>query len=308
MIPIPTRGYSKRMAVYLKEMFPPGQRLLQAIFLSGSFMMVLSWIKGSSFDLLSGYSLAGAWSVFTLLLVLRLMDELKDQDIDDRLFPQRPLPSGKVLENDIAFSLCIAMALFLIPAIGNSTNFLVATAVLSYALLMFKFFFIPKILKKHLLLNLLTHNPIIPIMLLYLAQLYLQSQQLSWRQIDGNILWLIGMYWLLLFSWEFVRKIRAPRAEDAYVTYSQIFGFRGSVAIAIGVQLLALLLGIYFQQQLQLSFVFLLIFLVGFTLPLIAGVRFLLTEKPGTALLRPYTEGYILSCYLAIICEFTLGI
>lgn len=307
MIHFPTPGYRQRMGVYLTEMFPPGQRLLQAIFLSGSFMMALSWIKGTSFHFFSGYSLTGAWSIFMLLLILRLMDELKDQEIDRRLFPHRPLPSGKVTENDIAFSLLIAIALFLLSAIGESRNFLIASAVVIYALLMFKFFFIPKILKKHLLLNLLTHNPIIPIMLIYLVQCYLQAHQLSWRQIDGDILWLIGMYWLLLFSWEFVRKIRAPQAEDAYVTYSRIFGFRSAIFIAIGVQLLALLLGVYFRQQFQLSFVFLLIFLAGFTLPLIAGVRFLVKKDSHNAPLRPYTEGYILSCYLAIICEFTLG-
>ncbi len=307
MIHLPSPGYRQRMSVYLNEMFPPGQRVLQAIFLSTSFMMVLSWIEGGSYTFFSGYNLAGAWSVFMLLLILRLMDELKDQDIDRRLFPNRPLPSGRVEAKDIACSLVIAMALFLIPAIGNNTNFLLACAVLVYALLMFKFFFIPRILKKHLLLNLLTHNPIVPIMLIYLAQLYLQGHQLSWRQVDGDIFWLIGMYWLLLFSWEFVRKIRLPQQENAYVTYSRIFGYRGAVIIAIVIQLLALLSGIYFRQQLQLSFVFLVIFLAGFTLPLIAGMRYLLKKVSINKPLRPYTEGYILSCYLAIICEFALG-
>ena len=46
---------------------------------------------------------------------LRLMDELKDQEVDRALFRDRPLPSGRIHEADIVFTLWVGIALFLAP-------------------------------------------------------------------------------------------------------------------------------------------------------------------------------------------------
>jgi hypothetical protein len=48
-------------------------------------------------------------------------------------------------------------------------------------------------------------------------------------------------------NWEISRKIRIPRNESAYVTYSQIWGFRGAITVSLCLQTLsALLIGIFF--------------------------------------------------------------
>ena len=45
--------------------------------------------------------IVGAYTVFAFLMWLRIADDLKDYETDMRLFPDRPLPSGRVTKKDI---------------------------------------------------------------------------------------------------------------------------------------------------------------------------------------------------------------
>ena len=69
----------------------------------------------------SPYLLLGVWSYFAVPLMLRLMDELKDADIDRELFPDRPLPSGRVLESDIKRSLAAVAAALILAGLETAS-------------------------------------------------------------------------------------------------------------------------------------------------------------------------------------------
>jgi len=138
---LPDKGFGKRMRVYLREMFPPVPRLGSAALLYGSFTVLLARIHGVPGPLISPLALLGVWNVFALLLVLRLMDELKDREIDLALFKERPVPSGRVRESDIRASLAVMVVLYLGANAVTRPTFLAAAVVLGYALLMFKYFF-----------------------------------------------------------------------------------------------------------------------------------------------------------------------
>lgn len=307
MVWLSRESYFGRMGVYLAEMFPVPARLVSSALLYISFVMLLSRIHRVETSLSSLDTLVGIWSLFSLMLILRLMDELKDREIDLELFRDRPLPSGKVLESDIRLTLVGVIVLYVMANIWLGEVFLMALFVLGYALLMFKYFFIPRLLRKHLLLNLATHNPIVAIMLTYVVGIFAAQHGFALRDLDwSSSLLVIAMYWSLFFAWEIARKIRSPEEENAYVTYSQIFGRLGAVLVAIGAQTIAFGIGLYFYRTLSLSTIFLVILAAGYGMTVWGHARFLMKPNPVTSRLKPFAERYILTVLVAHTIEHGL--
>lgn len=307
MVRLPGQGYFGRMGVYLAEMFPIRVRLISSALLYVSFVMLLSRIHGVETSLSSLDTLVGIWSLFSLMLILRLMDELKDREIDFELFRDRPLPSGKVLESDIRLTLVGVIVLYVMANIWLGEVFLMALFVLGYALLMFKYFFIPRLLRKHLLLNLATHNPIVAIMLTYVVGIFAAQHGFALRDLDwSSSLLVIAIYWSLFFAWEIARKIRSPEEENAYVTYSQIFGRLGAVVVALGAQTIGFGIGLYFYRTLSLSTIFLAMLVAGYGMTVWGHARFLVDSNPVTSKLKPFAERYILTVLVAHTIEHGL--
>jgi 4-hydroxybenzoate polyprenyltransferase len=308
MFALPKKGYLRRMRVYLAEMFPIHGRIASSVLLYVSFVSVLGRIHRVKISILSSHTLIGIWNILSLMLILRLMDELKDREIDQELFRNRPLPSGRVWESDIQFSLVVMTILYLAGNLLAVGAFWMAGLVLGYAFLMFRYFFIPRILRKHLLLNLATHNPVVPLMLLYLLILFSAHYEIGLRGLDWALsLLLIGMYWAMFFAWEIARKIRSKEEEDAYVTYSQIFGRPGAVLVAGGAQTTAFGIGCYFFWTLSLPGIYLVILAAGYGMTVWGHVRFLSRPNPVTSKLKPFAERYVLSIIVAQMagCAFS---
>lgn len=288
---LPPPGFGSRMRVYLAEMYPVPVRLLTAALVSFSFMTILERIHGLPGPGLSPYRLLGCWSVFGLMLILRLMDELKDAEIDRALFRDRPLPSGRVLEGDITFSLAVAAALYVPSHAGAGAASWSAAAVLGYAALMFRWFFVPGVMRGRLGLTLATHTPIIPLLLLHLLVLFAVEQGLRASQIRwAPSLLAVGLYWALVFAWEISRKIRSREEENAYVTYSRLLGQNRAVLLAAAAQTLALAAALYLVGAHRMSWAFAVAPAAGWTAALRAHARFLLRPGPQTSRLRPFAE------------------
>ncbi len=302
-LPGPVRGYFTRMGLYLGEMYPLPTRLVSSLLFCLSFTVFLQRMHNIPFCV-SWYTIVGAGSIFLLLLILRLMDELKDREIDRLLFRERPLPSGKVREPDILFSLGAAVAAYLSVNLWTGTAFWAALFVLGYALLMFKYFFIPEILRRNLLLNLATHNPIVPLMLLYLALLFSKQSHLALVSLNWpRVLLLMAMYWSMALAWELARKIRCREEENAYVTYSQLFGRVGAVALVWTLQTIPLGIGIYFFRELSFSWLFLALSFAGYGMAVWAHLHFLVNPNPVSSKLRPFAEWYMLGVFMAVIAD-----
>jgi len=303
----PEQGFLKRMRIYLAEMYPVPIRLLSSALLYVSFAALLGRIHGVHVQILSLFTIVGIWSVFALGLILRLMDELKDKAIDQKLFSHRPVPAGKVFESDIWFSLVTVIALYVFANIWIAGALWMTFLVLKYSFLMFRYFFIPDTLRKHLLLNVATHNPFVPIMLLYILVLFSVEHDLSLIDLDWNSsLCVITGYWAMFFAWEISRKIRSHEEEDQYVTYSRIFGRAGAVLVAVSAQSVTLIIGLYFYWTLSLSGVFLAMILLGYAITMWGHARFLLNPNPVTSKLKPFAERYILIVLMANLLEHTL--
>jgi 4-hydroxybenzoate polyprenyltransferase len=71
------------------------------------------------------------------------------------------------------------------------------------------------------------------------------------------------MFWLLLLSWELARKIRYPEEETAYITYSKIFGLQNAIIILYVIQLITVLIAVYFYLVLELSNIYLITLIIA---------------------------------------------
>lgn len=298
-------GFFTRIGIYLKEMYPIPQRLIYSTLMYLSFAILASKIQSVTLDLSSPIHLIGIINVFTILLILRLMDELKDKDLDEDLFSERPLPSGRVRESDISFSLIALIVLFITINVFSWATLLAALMVLCYTLLMFRYFFIPKILRKYLLLNLATHNPIIPVIIIFLLIMFGAQNDLPLSSLLNQYsILLVVWFWSLLFSWEITRKIKSPEEENEYVTYSQIFGYIGAVIIAAVVQTLTFIISLYFFLIFDLSWFYLLTITFAYIIVISGHVRFIHIPNTSTSKLKYFTEAYILTLFLAVIIDY----
>lgn len=295
-------GFLGRIGAYLSEMYPLPRRLVGAAMIFAAVSISLHRLNAVPLELASYWSALGIWSVFALLLILRIMDEFKDRDIDEQLFRDRPLPSGRVKESDLTFALVAVCVLFVAAHVPAGPALWSGLVVLGYAFLMFRFFFFPDQMRRSLPLALVTHNPIIPLMVLHLVVIFSVQAALSL----GDLNWmpvglLVLMIWAPGFAWEIARKIRSPEEEDAYVTYSQLLGRRGAVALAAGAQAVSFLIGGYFAAVSLVSFWLPVIQLTGFVMVLWAHLRFLRNPSPLTSKLGPYAETYMTFVLAALI-------
>jgi hypothetical protein len=298
-------AFCGRMKCYFQEMFPLARHLALSAIAAIGIAGFVRTVHGASIPFSAQAIVSPAWNIFAMLLILRLMDELKDRDIDRRLFPERPLPSGRVRESDIRGSLIAAMALYLSANAYSMTVLLWAVLVMGYAGLMFVRFFAPERLERSLPITLATHTPSAPLMLLQACvaaadRLGVPMSDLRW----GAVLPYVGMIWFSILGWELARKIRAPEEETAYVTYSQILGPRGAIAAAAAVQGLAVLLGVYLYVRLDPPALYLGVLALGWLLCAVAYARFLHRPNSTTSRLKPFAAAFIFAVLLADLYAF----
>ncbi len=299
------RAYIKRMRIYFAEMFPIPQHALLAFMTYLSIAVFAGWVQRKGVAFVSWDTSLGAWSIFGLLLVIRLMDELKDEDIDRRLFPHRPVPSGKVSKADIKRTLTGAMILYVAAHVFSGAALWTALFVLGYSVLMFKRFFAPELLRRSLIITLITHNPIVPLMLTQCFVIFAVDHRLALSQLRWDLIVpFIVMLWSPLLAWELARKIRSPEEETAYVTYSRLFGYVKAAALTAAIQTLSFCIGFYFWSRFSLSWTYLGIFAFGLGLSYLGWLRFVLHPSPQTAILKYYAVAFLASTELTQLWEF----
>lgn len=302
----PLGSYVARMRGYLREMFPIPRHAALAVLAALGIAGFTGTVRGAAPALFAPAGVIGpAWNVFAMLLILRLMDELKDKEIDRRLFPQRPLPSGRVLESDIRASLGASIALYLLANVHSAAAFVSASVVLGYALLMFKRFFAAELLRRSLPVTLATHTPIIPFIWLQAFVVAAEGWSiplpaLLWRPIGLYVL----MLWLAMLGWELSRKIRAAEEENEYMTYSRLLGRAGAVGAAAAMQTGSTLIGLHFYLRFGLGLPYLVILGAGWLACIWGHARFLSRPSPQTSRLRPFAAIFILAVLLAQIYGF----
>lgn len=285
-------GYVNRMRIYCREMYPLASRLTAAALLYISFTICLAVIQEVPARIDFRWATIGVAGGFLLPLLLRLMDELKDRAIDQRLFPERPLPSGRVHLNDIKVTLVAVAGLFLIIHLAAGPALLSAAFLLGYSVLMYRYFFLPPSLKSKLLVNLGTHNPVVLLLLLHYVYLFSLQNSLPVESMPAETFALVGMYWALFLAWEVGRKVCYPDEETEYQTYSGVLGYVGAALLAGFIQTLAVVAVIIMVHGGNLSPVYLVVVLVAYVLLLRDYLRFLTRRLDSGRALRGSAERF----------------
>lgn len=216
----------RRLGTYCREMYPVIPRLALGFIIFGEIYFIVLLNNGITGFQLGCQEAIGAYTVFCFLFILRIADDFKDFELDCRLFSERPLPSGRVKKWDL-----ILLLIFL-AASSTALNFLFMNNfgfflfLYLYGTLMSLWFFQKHKIQKSLPLALLTHNPVQMIMNVYIISFTCMKYSLP-----GFTLTTVLAAWTLYFPaliWEIARKIRAPKDETEYVTYSSLFGYKKS--------------------------------------------------------------------------------
>ncbi|MBO7449659.1 MAG: UbiA family prenyltransferase [Clostridiales bacterium] len=217
----------KRLHIYFKERYPLIPRLILGIivFLEIHFIILLNQgVTWKEFRI-GPSEFTGAFTVFAFLLWLRIADDLKDFETDKELFPDRPLPSGRVFKKDIVIACVIVQAITLVLNIifmRDNLPFFIVLYIYGY--LMSKWFFQKAKIQPSLPLALVTHNPVQAFINLYIIAFTIIKYQLPIISLT-NIMALWTLYFPALI-WEVSRKIKAPKDENDYTTYSKLFGYK----------------------------------------------------------------------------------
>ena len=216
----------KRIHIYMKERYPFIPRLILGliVFLEIHFIILLN--EGvTKFDI-GIQECVGAFTVFAFLLWLRIADDLKDFETDKKLFPDRPLARGSVYKKDVIIVCTLVQVIAAVLNILFMNNLLFFCILYFYGYLMSQWFFQKAKIQPSLPLALVTHNPV-----QMFVNLYIISFTVIKYHLPAGTLTTVMTLWTLYFPaliWEVSRKIKAPRDENDYTTYSKLFGYKKS--------------------------------------------------------------------------------
>jgi 4-hydroxybenzoate polyprenyltransferase len=275
----------KRLLIYFKEMYPITSWI--GNFLCGFMVLTVSWR-------LHGGSAPFAWNTLWVCaglcffsLLLRVMDEFKDYELDVRLFPQRPLPSGRVFKSDLKILGWVCVVLGLAVSAWDQDVFSYALGVLFYSYLMLIWFGMEKAIRASLPLALVTHHPIVLFHFMYLI-----SAVMTTSYATPAAYYLMPICFMFT-NWEISRKIRQPKDENDYVTYSRIWGPRLAASITLVLQSSVLATVLFILHEMECKTPWSVVYLVGQLGLMWPSLRYLLklqAPKP----LKDWAEAQIL--------------
>ena len=214
----------KRLHIYFKEMYPLFSRFLLGFIVFGEIYFILLLNYGVTDFSLGIQEIVGGITIFGFLMFLRIADDFKDYETDKRLFPDRAFPSGKVYKKDLNTVVAVDLTVLTILNAVFMNNLLFYLFLMTYGILMSLWFFQKHKISKSLPLALVTHNPVQMVLNLYIISFCCIKYSLQPFTFTSFLV-LMTLYFPALI-WEIARKIRAPKDETEYTTYSKLFGHK----------------------------------------------------------------------------------
>jgi 4-hydroxybenzoate polyprenyltransferase len=205
-------------------MIPPVKCAVVSVILFFEIYFLIILIADVGMFSIGIQEIIGCVTIFTFLLSLRIADDFKDYKTDLVLFPDRPLPSGRVRKSDLTGLLISVNAIVIVLNIVYMNNLLYYAVLMLYGALMSIWFFARSKIQKNLFLALITHNPVDFIVNIYIISFTCIKYDLPIFTFN-NLLIAFTLYWPTLI-WEISRKTRAPKDETEYTTYSKLYGYK----------------------------------------------------------------------------------
>jgi 4-hydroxybenzoate polyprenyltransferase len=290
-----------RIRIYLLEMHPPRNWAASLIFFMSAWngIALLCATPNQETILPKIVAVVGALTIMLMLLLLRIMDELKDLETDKQHFPARPVPRGDVYPSDLRLLGLFITGILLILNLFFTRSAPVFLVVFGYACLMYKYFFLRALISQNILLALATHNPISYFLFFYVAALYRNNAHLH---ILPNQVILLGAVFIFCFmSWEIARKIRHPEDETAYQTYSMVLGTKAALLIPVILCAAAVIVIFRLYSDIFSDFSFIVMLLVL----LFLGITFFrfYRRRPNFLSLKSTTEIFIITIQSVLVME-----
>ena len=251
----------KRLHIYFKERYPIIPRIILGliVFLEIHFIVLLN--NGVTKFNIGIQEFVGAYTVFAFLLWLRIADDLKDYETDKKLFKDRPLPSGRTTKKDVMIAGVFFELIAVILNILFMNNILFFVILYVYGYLMSKWFFQKSKIQPSLPLALITHNPVQMIVNLYIISFTCIKYEIPAISLT-TVMALFTLYFPALI-WEVSRKIKAPKDENDYTTYSKLFGYKKATRFVLIVTLIDIVTNIILVWNLNKISVLVLVVLVS---------------------------------------------
>jgi len=222
-----TETSASRWLTYLRERSPLPLLLAVAVPQAlSSFWLLRTGAPGAA-------TWASAVGLMGLLVLLRLMDEVKDEEKDRAAHPERPVPRGLLSADEVRRAISIVAVMLLVYAALLAAAFtptlgILLAACVVYAGLMYKEFFVSRALADRPLIYALSHQLIVLLMYGFVVAAADPSAVSSGRAQA----WAIGGLGAS-FVVEVSRKLD-PAAHPVLRTYVQYYGNGGVTLLMLG--------------------------------------------------------------------------
>lgn len=278
----------RRLAIYIKEMFPLQVYVPYTLVSFFGLYFISQVSQGADTLIIARSSLIGVFTVFGVMLLMRIFDEFKDIETDKRLFPGRPCARGAVKYSDIRFLGWVFFIVMLLLNIFMTDTILFFIAMMIFAFLTFKWFFKKELISNSLVLALITHQPLTLFVNAYIVATAFHLTGSG--SFNGTVIAGILAFFFPITAWETSRKIRAAGKETDYTTYSKLFGPVRASLLPFTSILITTALSAYIGFSLQFSLWFFIVITILFVQFAYFYLRFMIFPTEANLKVRPVAE------------------
>ena len=239
---------------------------------------------------------------FLQFLMVRIIDEFKDYKEDCKYRPYRPVPRGLITlkELKILFIICVILQ-FGITLFVEPVSVMYLIGVWIFFALMSKSFFIKKFLDKHILIELILDELLMPILVVFLSRFitYVNPTSSFYSYINiGDILPFIIMTYIISCIVEIARKVRCKEDEENGVkSYTAVLGINKTIFILFMLETIVMIL-----QLIILGKQYLLLILSSYVIVNIINWLFVMKKNKLFAKLTEISANlYILIAYFSLL-------
>lgn len=280
---------------FIKERFDPISHSVMIVLFVGGH---LAYLRAQTIVDFKLATVAGAVLLTTLFfLKLRCYDEIKDYQTDLTFNPGRPLPRGLIVHRDLYLMIGVLIASeILLCALLTLKVLPFFLIVVGYSLLMYKEFFMGKILRPHLTTYAMSHTVVTVGLSLSLLGIFAGQQ--VFNQTD---FYFALASWTLFNLFEFGRKTYSTTEErQGVATYSNIWGRLGAVLLSLSQAVLSSLFLLLALGSKMPGHLPILLWFFPILLLTLGGLYLAQNSAKSAKLFRAMSSGYIILIYLAL--------
>ncbi len=256
------KPFLNRIILWSFERFPPVQFI--TAFLTFAIVCIPVAIQPN----LCRNLFLGTWIVFSVLIILRILDEHKDYESDLVAHPERLLQK-KILSlldlRKVALFFLTTSLVLVFVFYRKATVYTSLLGLIFWGFLMTKEFFVKKWLSERLFLYSISHLLISPALIYFCATLVGSEN-------NKNIYLMMLTSFFSAFSYEVARKIKGTDEENINeMNYVNAYGIINPLILFVCVSVFALLASIQMVQLTNLNLIF---YMIGFVYCIAAAILF----------------------------------